>query len=80
MLIEVIDRHRIAIVGGFGKVDFFPFGGLLFLIATRVEVDVARRARFQVRDLYPDEPLVHHGVELLDLRGKKCLVIRINEA
>ena len=80
MLVEVVDCHRVAIVGGLGEVDFFAFGGLLFLIATRVKVDVAGRAGLEVGNLDPDEPLVHHGVELFDLGGEQGLVIGIDEA
>ena len=79
MLVEMINHHRVAVVGGLGKIDLFSSLWLLFLTAARVEVDFTGSG-LEVGDLYPDEALVHHRIELLDLRGEHGLVVAVDEA
>ena len=80
VLVEMINRHRVAVVGGLRQVGLLTLGRFLFLVTTRVEVDVAGCSRLQIGDLHPDESLVHDRVELLDLRGEQGLVIGVDEA
>ena len=80
VLVEVVDGDRVPVVGGFGQVCLFTLLRLLLLVASRVEEDVTRCSRLDVGDLHPDKALVHHRVELLDLRGEQRLVVTVDKA
>ena len=80
MLVEVIDRDRVGVEGRLGKVGLLTLGRLLLLIARRVEVDVTRGPGLDIGNLHPDESLVHHRIEFLDLGGEHGLVVAVDEA
>ena len=80
VLVEMIDRRGVAVVGRLWKIGLLTLGGLFLLVPGGVEIDVAGGSGLDVGNLHPDESLVHHRVEFLDLRGEERLVIAVDKA